>query len=140
MGAWIQVDSVEDADALVSFLRLPHVFKVVEKHGSLQDTIFAKLHSWSRRLIDNEDPSIEVVNAYLKACLVCALPHQLPALYHTWALAALAGGHLQLSLEHVNSLLESCKAAPYESPQAATDQSIKQMAGHLLKFKVLCMV
>lgn len=139
VGACLQVHGVEDADSLVSFLNLPHVTTVLEQYTDLQESIFAKLHSWTLDRTNCEQSAVETSEKYLKACLLCVQPHQLPILHHTWALLALSGGNLPLALEHLELLLKSTEVTTNGPVQTETGTS-QNMAGHLLRLKVLSMV
>lgn len=139
LGACLQVHRVEDADSLASLLHLPHVTSVLGQHTDLQASIFAKLHSWILEHTGWEQSDSETAEKYLKACLSCVQPHQVPTLHHTWALLALSGGHLSLALEHLDLLQKATEMAPNGLLQTQ-EGTCQNMAGHLLRLKVLSMV
>lgn len=137
---WLQLRSNADVEALASFVKVKRTRVVLQQHARLQEMLFIKLHAWTMRLVNTEQYSLDVITRYLDACQICAQPSQLPALHYTWALAALGANSLELSLEHIDLVLKFNSEGNFDSPEAATVQCQRSLAGRLLKFKVMCMV
>lgn len=101
----MQLQSTENAEALLLLLNVDHVSVILQKHIELGEALFVKLHAWAVQLL-KDNVSLNVVEKYLGACQAYAQPSQLATLHHTWACAALADGNVELSLEHIDPLLQ----------------------------------